>query len=163
MLAFEAVARRFPELRFVAVGHDRYSPPLIKSLRDAINGRLGRQAVLYEEYVTEKERDELFSGAEAVVYISQREGFGLPPLEALAYGTVPIVARSATTEELLGERAFFVNDPDSVESIAACMIDALSNREKRDEIMRSGPGIVDQYSWRAHTDRFLEILRRLSG
>jgi len=161
MLAFEIVARRLPALRLIAVGHDRYNPPVIKKLQEAINERLGREAIVYKEYVPEAERDALFSGAQALVYISTKEAFGLPPLEALGYGTVPIVARTATTEELLADKAFFVNDPESVESIADCMVEALTNHKKRDEIRKSGPEMVGQYSWQAHTDRFLEILRTL--
>ena len=161
MLAFEMVARRFSNLRLIAVGYDRYYPPVIKDLRDAINNRLGREAILHKDYVAEAERVDLFSSAQALVYISEREAFGLPPLEALGYGTVPIVARSATTEELLGDKAFFVNDPDSVESIADCMTEALTNREKRDEILNSGPEIASRYSWQTHTDRFLQILLAL--
>ena len=161
MLAFEIVARRLPALRLIAVGYDRYNPPIIKKLQGAINKRLGREAILHKEYVTEEERDALFYGAEALVYISTREAFGLPPLEALAYGTAPIVARTATTEELLADKAFFVSDPDSVESIADCMVEALTNHKKRDEIRKRGPEIVSQYSWQAHTDRFLDILRAL--
>jgi glycosyltransferase involved in cell wall biosynthesis len=163
MLAFERIADRFPGLRLIAVGYDRYSPPIVKGLQRLINNRLGREAIVHEDYVTEAERHQLFSRALAVIYVSNKEAFGLPPLEALSYGTVAIVARTGTTEELLGDKAFFVSEPDSIESIAGGIVEALTDHEKRAQILKHGADFVKRFTWQAHTNRFLEVLREVCG
>ena len=52
----------------------------------------------------------LYANARAVIYISDREAFGLPPVEALAYGTPAIVANQPITHEIFGNNAFFVRN-----------------------------------------------------
>jgi len=161
MLAFEKVAPRFPGLKLIAIGKDKYNPPLIEELKNKINHRLGYEGIIYKDYVPEEELQKLYAGAKALVYVSSKEAFGLPPLEALAYGSVPVVADSAVTREIFGDRAFFVKDADSPDSIAQAIVEGLTNDQKREEIINSASEILKKYTWSVHTDRFIEIIRNL--
>ncbi len=161
ILAFEQIAPRFPNLHLVAVGKDKYNPSIIADLVKTANQRLGREAVIHKDYVSEAELADLYANARCLIYVSSKEAFGLPPFEALAYGTAPVVSLSGAAEEILGDKAFFVDDPDSVEAIAAAMREALTNQAKRSQIISSASQILGQYTWSAHADRFLDIIRQM--
>lgn len=163
MLAFEKIEKDFPDLNFIAIGYDKYNPPIIKQLSDEINMRLGRSAITYKEHVSEDELSRLYFGAKLLIYISSREAFGLPPLEALAYQTPPVVAQGNLTREIFGENAFFVPDPESVDSIAATMGDALKNYKKYTEIIANSEKILAKYTWRNFTENFLKIVKNIAN
>ncbi len=159
MLAFEKISPQFSNLKFVAIGKDKYYPPIIEELKNKINRDIGYDGIIYKEYVPEEELEKLYAGARALIYVSSKEAFGLPPLEALARGTVPIVADQLITREIFGKNAFFANDPDNPESIAEAIKTALTDEQKRREIIRSAPEILAKYTWPKHTDKFLNIVR----
>jgi len=160
--AFEKIAPEFPDLQFIAVGGDKYNPPIVDALVGHINGRLGSERIIRKHYVTDEELAELFKNAQAVVYISTKEAFGLPPLEALAYGTAPIIANTTLTHELFHDSAFFVERAGSPDDIAKVMKEALTDTAKRQRIIDSGKHIISQYTWKAHTDKFLEVARQIA-
>lgn len=157
MLAFKTIASDFPELDFRIVGVDKYKPTIVRDLVHTINKELGSERVFYQERVPEAKLLELYDSTTLCTYISSKEAFGLPPLEALAHGAVPIVADNELSRELFGEQAFFVKEPYSVKSIASTLRQALSNQTKREDILRSRQALLAQYTWRAHADRFLKI------
>jgi glycosyltransferase involved in cell wall biosynthesis len=161
MLAYEKIAPRFPGLKLIAVGKDKYNPPVVEELKNEINRRLGYDGIIRKDYVPEEELQKLYAGARALVYVSSKEAFGLPPLEALAHGTVPIVADTAVAREVFGDAAFFVKDTDSPDSIAQAIAEGLMNDKKREKIKSSAGEILQKYTWSAHTDRFIGIVRNL--
>ncbi len=149
----------FPGLKLIAIGKDKYNPPVIEKLKNKINSRLGYDGIIYKEYVPEDELWELYASAKTLVYVSTKEAFGLPPLEALNYGVPAVVAKQEITREIFGNNAFFVNNPDSPEAIAEAIKMALTDEQKRREIVRSAPEILAKYTWQKHTDKFLNIVR----
>lgn len=163
MLAFEKIGKDFPGLNFIAIGYDKYNPPIIKQLSDEINMRLGRNAITYKERVSEDELSRLYLGAKLLIYISSREAFGLPPLEALAHQTPPVVAQGNLTREIFGENAFFVPDPESVGSIAATITDALKNYKKYTEIIANSEKILAKFTWPNFTENFLKIVKNIAN
>lgn len=153
ILAFNQIAPDFSDLKLVAIGKDKYHPPIIAGL---LNDR-----IIHHDYVSEEELAQLYAGAQAVVYVSDREAFGLPPVEALAYGIPAIVADQPITREIFGDNAFFVADPDSVGEIAAVMRQALTDGARRRRIAAAAPAIVSRYTWPAHADRWLAIVKSI--
>ena len=162
ILAFEQIIPEFPELKLITVGKDKYRPPIIDELAHDVNNRLGREAVVRHDYVRQDELWNLYSYAQALVYVSSKEAFGFPPLEAMSRGTVPVVADDPVMREILGDNAIFVKDPESVDDIAHAMKQALSNSDKLEGIKKAAPEIVKRYSWQNHTDRFLEAVRSVT-
>ena len=71
-MAFEKIAPAFPELKLIAVGPDKYESPVIKSLVTQVNDRLNREAVVHKDYVEDGELVELYAGAKALIYVSDR-------------------------------------------------------------------------------------------
>lgn len=159
--AFEKLASDNPELMFIAIGPDKYQPPVIRQLAHDINHRLGKKRVYYRERVEQSELAELYASAKAVLYVSDREAFGLPPLEALAYNTVPIVADTPVSHELFGDAAHYTPLPISAGSIAQTVTQAMKDEQKNNAVIGAAPGVVSRFTWKAHADRFVEIVKNI--
>lgn len=168
LLAFEKIAPDFPDLKFIVVGPDKYNPPKIKHLRNEINAKLGSERVIWHERVSQEELSNLYSHALATIYISSREAFGLPPLEGLAQGSVPVIADNALGHELFGDNAIFVNldstgspQADSINEIATALQEAMTNSALREKIKAHASEIIQRYTWPAHTDRFINMIKAM--
>jgi glycosyltransferase involved in cell wall biosynthesis len=87
-----------------------------------------------------------YSAAEAFVFPSQYEGFGLPPLEAMASGT-PVVCSNATSlPEVVGDAAVIVN-PDNVFDIARGLREVLLDDQLRRELRKRGLEQSRRFRW----------------
>ena len=168
ILAFEKVSTehsqilenmRMLQLKLIMIGPDKYETPTVKPLVSKVNERLGREAVIHKDYVKDSELADLYAGAKALVYVSDREAFGLPPMEALAFGVPPVIADNELGHELFGEYAFYSKDG-NVDSIADSLKQALTDKEKIEKIKSEGPEFVKKYNWRGFTDRFLKIIEQ---
>lgn len=160
LLAFEKIAPEFPNLKFIAVGSDKYNPPIINKLIDDINKKIGGR-VVRKQSVEDEELKNLYQKARLFAYISNSEAMGLPPLEALASGTVPVVADTPTTREIFGAHAFFIKDPDNPKNIAKILREALQNEHARNEILQGREEVLNKYTWKRHADLLLKIFKNV--
>ncbi len=106
-------------------------------------------------YVPSEELPALYSGAQAFVFPTLWEGFGLPVLEAMACGTPVIASHVASIQEVAGNAAVLV-DPLEPASIAAGIREAL-DPARREEWIARGFACVARYSWRATAIQTLEV------
>ena len=146
------------ELKLIAIGPDKYERPVIKSLVSEVNTRLKREAVIHKDYVDNDELNGLYSNAKALIYVSDREAFGLPPMEALSFGVPPIIADNELGHELFGNYAFYVSGS-KPEDISEGMKKALTQSEKISKIKTEGPGFTKRYNWRNFTNNWLRIIK----
>ena len=102
--------------------------------------------VLFTGFVADDDLPALYSGAIALAYPSTYEGFGLPALEAMASGTVPIVSDSTALPEVVGDAGLLVN-PLRAEELAAAIIRIVEDTEFRDELSARGIRRSRQFSW----------------
>lgn len=158
LAAYASIATTEPDLEFRIIGADKYDPPVIADTVRHLNRALGRQAVSWRQTVTDDELAAAYAGAQALVYVSDTEAFGLPPLEALSCSTPSVVADTPVTRELFGPYAFYVPHTD-VEGIGIALREALEDRRKRSRIVAARAEIVSRYTWRGFADRFLRIVR----
>ena len=98
----------------------------------------------------------LYSGALALAYVSVYEGFGLPALEAMACGTVPVVANNTALPEVIGDAGILV-DPFSIDSIAAGLRRIIKDTKTREQLRRCAIERSKQFSW----DRTADLAWRL--
>jgi glycosyltransferase involved in cell wall biosynthesis len=108
-------------------------------------------------YVADEDLPALYSGAEALVYPSLYEGFGLPPLEALACGTPVVTSNGTSLPEVVADAAVLV-DPYDVDSIAGGMWQILSRGSLRDALRAKGPERAREFTWERTASQTLEVL-----
>lgn len=118
-----------------------------------------RDRVVVTGYVTEGEKVALLSGAEALIYPSLYEGFGLPVLEAMACGTPVLTSNVSALPETAGGAALLV-DPHDTEDIAAGMERLLSDQELRERLRAAGDARVAAFSWDETARLTADVLRR---
>lgn len=112
-------------------------------------------------YVDADTRANLLAGASVFAYPSLYEGFGFPPLEAMANG-VPVVATSVgSLPEVLGDGAFFV-EADDADALASALAQLLSDSAIRERLIGRGSAISESYSWSKTADALISLYRSLA-
>lgn len=104
----------------------------------------------------------LYSSCRIFVYPSLYEGFGLPPLEAMACGAPVIAGRIPALRETLGDAACLV-DPEDVEALAKNIIDLWEDPHQRRVLAVSGKEHAEQFSWERTAQLTLEVYRSVLG
>ncbi len=97
-------------------------------------------------YVRDADLPAIYGGATAFLYPSLYEGFGFPPLEAMACGTPVISSHAGSLEEVVGD-AVRVIDPNSVEDIADALCEVIESPELRRDLVHRGESRVKRYAW----------------
>jgi glycosyltransferase involved in cell wall biosynthesis len=111
-------------------------------------------------YVSNEELKALYEHASCFVYPSLYEGFGLPPLEAMACGCPVIVSNAASLPEVCGDAALYV-DPHDPKTIAAQLEHLVSNESLQRELRQKGLERAKQFSWEKGANETLEVIQNL--
>ena len=106
-------------------------------------------------YVSEEELASLYSRAAVFVFLSEYEGFGLTPLEALSAGVPIVVLDTPIAREIYGDAAWYVAPDSDVRGAAAAIRTLLEDAYSRERLLRAAPGILGRYSWNAAADATL--------
>ncbi|MBW8868766.1 MAG: glycosyltransferase family 4 protein [Acidobacteria bacterium] len=112
----------------------------------AAAGRTRRRWVRFHGYVADQTLAVLYRLASVFVFPSLYEGFGLPPLEAMASGTPVITSNVSSLPEVVGDAALLV-DPYSAQAIADGILQVLRSMHLREELRRRGFARVRDFSW----------------
>ena len=153
--SFDQVAKARPDVHLVLAGRRGW---MAQSIFDELERRdlLGR--VHITGYVRERYLPVLCRQAAAFVYPSLYEGFGMPPLEAMASGTPVIVSRSSSLPEVVGDAGLYVNPLDTDE-LARAMDSILGDPELAANLRKKGLERAAGFSWKKAAGETLEILR----
>ncbi|EQB33084.1 glycosyltransferase family 4 protein [Sphingobium ummariense] len=119
-------------------------------LSDAVRAAMERGAregwVRYLGYVPEEELPLLYAGAALFVYPSIYEGFGLPPVEAMASGVPALVANASCLPEVTGAAAMLV-EPEDIAGFSAAIEQALTDAAWRAKATATGLEVASAYGW----------------
>ena len=100
----------------------------------------------------------LYAGAAAFAYPSLYEGFGLPPLEAMACGAPVVTSNTSSLPEVVGEAAVLV-DPTSVDSVRDGLAAVLADGERRRALRAAGLARAAEFSWERTARETLAVYR----
>ncbi|WP_159518132.1 glycosyltransferase family 4 protein [Sunxiuqinia indica] len=116
--------------------------------------------VVFTGYVADETLHKYYSESEIFVYPSLYEGFGIPPLEAMAHG-LPVIASNVTSlPEACGKAAEYI-DPNSVKSIIHALDKVSSNTKLRDEMIRKGYENIQRFSWKKSAQKINDFICKL--
>lgn len=150
--AHQKLLETHPDLGLVLVGRMNPDTAANKAWAEA----QGYRNVHFTGYITDPQRDWLFTKVRAYVFPSLMEGFGLPPLEAMAYSTPVVSSNTSCMPEVLGDAAEYF-DPLDVGGMAAAVSRVIDSEERRQDLITRGHAQVAKYSWRRMAEQTHEI------
>ena len=133
----------FSDVNLIVVGDEMSKYP---SLRRAVERHKLRGKVRFFGFVPELTLVALYRAADVFVFPSLYEGFGLPPLEAMANGTPVVTSKISSLPEVVGDAALTV-DPYNVDEIADAMKKILSDEATRERLKQKGRLRAKRFSW----------------
>ncbi|HEX9027854.1 MAG TPA: glycosyltransferase family 1 protein [Anaerolineales bacterium] len=153
--AYTKVVSRFPEQHLVIAGQRGwYTDYLFRQVQ-----QLGiSQRVHFTEYVAAGDLPALYNLGRAFIFPSRYEGFGLPPLEAMACGTPVISSNASSLPEVVGEAGLLV-PPDQPEALAQALAGLLEDPELQVKLRARGLERASQFTWEATARGVLAVYR----
>lgn len=128
-----------------------------------IAARLGlRERVVFRHAIAEKDLPALISGAQLFVFPSVHEGFGLPPLEALACGTPVACANASSLPEVSGDAAELFN-PYGISEIARTLSNVLDSDQLRATLRERGAERARQFSWERVARETMSVYKQVAS
>jgi glycosyltransferase involved in cell wall biosynthesis len=143
MRAVSRLADELPGIRLDVVGDHRTYPPL--DLEAERRACANADRIALRRYVPDAELLALYAAADAFVFLSEYEGFGLTPLEALACGVPPILLDTAVAREAFEEAAVYV--PLDEAAVAAAIRGVCHDGARRARLREAGIRLLDRYTW----------------
>ena len=132
------------------------------SLRRSVEAAGVRQDVRFFGFVPDHTLSALYRMASDFAFPSLYEGFGLPPLEAMACGTPVVTSKISSLPEVVGDAALLV-DPYDVEDIAAALVRVLDDAQLRKNMIARGRERVAHFSWERSVKAIHECYMRVLG
>jgi glycosyltransferase involved in cell wall biosynthesis len=143
----------YRDLHLVIIGDTISQYPAV---RQAVIKSRVEQLVRFFGFVPFETLRCFYERAAAFVFPSRYEGFGLPPLEAMACGTPVVTSNVSSLPEVVGDAAVLVN-PENVFDIARGVRDVLLNEQLREDLVRRGREQASRFSWERTARQVLEI------
>lgn len=157
---FKKMKKDFPSLLLVLVGKDDYFYQRLKKHTQSLN--LSNEDVIFADYVSDNDLASLYRNALVYVFPSLYEGFGLPPLEAMAHNCPVVSSNQTSLPEILGDSVLYFdpyNDLDVYEKIKKI----IKNKYLRKELAEKGKTQINKYNWFSSAystyKLYLEILK----
>jgi glycosyltransferase involved in cell wall biosynthesis len=149
----------YKDLRLIIIGDTISQYP---SVRQAVIKSRAETVVRFLGFVPFDTLRCFYQTAAAFVFVSRYEGFGLPPLEAMACGTPVVASNVSSLPEVVGDAAVQVN-PENVFEIARGIKEVLLDDELRATLIRCGHEQALRFSWERTAREVLEIYREASA
>ena len=152
---FVRLARTDPTARLEIVGDNRTSPRIDLAEQARSTGLTDR--INIRSYVSEEDLRGLYASASVFVFLSEYEGFGLTPLEALAAGVPVLLLDTPLAREVCGDSAMYVARVEPA-LIEAALTRLLSDNDERARLLAAARDVLVRYSWTDCARQVLTVL-----
>jgi len=149
---------KFPDLKLIIIGDELSKHP---DLRRTVIRSGVHNDVRFMGFVPIEMLRVFYDAAKVFVFPSLYEGFGLPPLEAMAHGTPVVTSNTSSLPEVVGNAAVLVN-PENVFEIMRALQRVLLDQSIRDRIKQRSSEQTKKFSWDKSAQRILEIYREVA-
>ena len=153
--SFPVVRSSVPDARLEIIGENRTFPR--QDLEALCRASGAGDRIRLRSYVQDAELSDAFRRASAFAFLSEYEGFGLPPLEALASGVPAVLLDTPVAREVCGPAARYVPAGD-IQAIAAALVELLQSPAARAEVLSEASGVLSRYSWPEAARRTMDAL-----
>lgn len=156
-VAYAQVRQKRPDVQLVIVGKRQWQTAEM----DAALRHLALEPhVHFTGYVADRDLPALYSAAEVFAFPSLYEGFGLPPLEAMACGTPVITSNSSSLPEVVADAAITI-DPYDTEGLAAALQEVIENQKLHATLRQRGLERAHLFSWERTAHETLAVYQSL--
>ncbi|MBI2458934.1 MAG: glycosyltransferase family 4 protein [Parcubacteria group bacterium] len=150
---FSEINKNLPDLKLILVGKEDYFYSRLKQLAKNFSHN-----IIFPGYLPDNELAELYSQAALYVFPSFYEGFGLPPLEAMAHGLAVVSSNKTCLPEILGQAALYFN-PDDQADMKHKIEQALADEKLRVELINRGYRQAKKYNWQTCAEKTLAVYK----
>lgn len=160
--AFSHLIIKKPDLRLVLVGKEDYFYDQVRNIARTLNlwqKENVNSPVIFPGYVSDAQLEILYSEAGAYIFPSLYEGFGLPPLEAMAKACPVLSSNRTSLPEILGEAALYF-DPENETEMIEKIWRILNEQDLRQALISKGLEQVKKYSWWQCAAETLQVYRQ---
>jgi glycosyltransferase involved in cell wall biosynthesis len=155
--AFDIVAGQLPAATLEIVGENRTRRPRLDL--EALRSRTAhRDRIHLRSYVDDDALRGLYQRASVLAFLSEYEGFGFAPLEALAAGVAPLVLDTPVARETCAGAARYLPPAATAAHVAQAMTDLLTNAPARRELLQRAEKLLPRYDWDLAAGDTLKIL-----
>lgn len=143
------------DIKLYVVGGEN---PIYRTSMAELNDTTYTERVKWLGRVKDSELIQYYQQAELFIYPSLYEGFGIPPIEAMACGTPVVASHIAPLKEVCGDAAVYINPLDILD-IATVVTELLQDANKRNVLKMRGRQRVKLFSWQDSAKKFANLLR----
>jgi len=151
--AFDVIAPLRPDLHLLIAGPDGWGA---EAVTEVITASPNRGRIRRTGWLSDDQRDDLLAGARTFVYPSLLEGFGIPPLEAMAAGVPVVATRTGSLPEILGDAAQWA-EPGDVDTLVTAIEATLDDPNVIDSLIHAGFERLTHFSWDRSTDELVAL------
>ncbi len=162
--AFGSIAEQIGDYQLVILGKNHTKPFIdINSKIKEINAGLKRSAILQYDSVLEDDLVAFYGAAQAMIYLSDYEGFGLPPLEAALAETPVITSDIPVIREVMGDAAIFIKNNTDIKEISGAILKIISEDSLRIKMVQAGLERARSFNWSDCAKKTMEIFEKITN
>ncbi|MFZ2499808.1 glycosyltransferase family 4 protein [Methanosarcina sp.] len=158
--AISQLKKRIPEIKLLKIGNSQV-PGAREKLLELIETLGLQEEVIFVGYVSENDITKYYNAADLFVYPSLYEGFGMPPLEAMACGTPVVTSNVTSLPEVVADAAITI-DPHEVNAFVEAMYNVLTDEKLRENMIDKGLKRAQLFNWERSAEEMHRVYKQLN-
>lgn len=158
--AISKLKKRIPEIKLLKIGNSQV-PGAREKLFELIETLGLQEEVIFVGYVSENDITKYYNAADLFVYPSLYEGFGMPPLEAMACGTPVVTSNVTSLPEVVADSAITI-DPHDIDAFVDAMYNVLTDEKLRETMISKGLKRAQLFNWERSAEEMRRIYEQLN-